>query len=1124
MSDDIATYSFLPWLRQGIGTRTAAPAAGAKRGVVTVRLQVTGEGLTNPADATVEKTISIHGPGDIIGIDSRTIVKTEPRNWVTNFEPNYLPHIEFYDEDFPWRYTPNAPAGTRLIPWLTLLVLAEGEFAEGKDRRHKPLGYIDLAESVDPASVFPPQDDLWAWAHVHVNRDILGGEAPVSSDEAAFIERFKGVLRENPDLAYSRLLSPRKLDANTGYHAFLVPTFESGRLAGLGFDPDGASGFDANTIAWSAYSGREAGTYFPYYHRWYFRTASLGDFEYLVRLLKPRIADSRVGHRDIDVQAPGWNVDGITEPQLGGVLRLGGALRVPAACLGAEERDEHRLYDNWHLPYPREFQKKLARFINLAEDYKSKTTLDAHAATGIPVDDENPDDPDPLVTPPLYGRWHSLTPRVLYESDGTYVENNVNWVHELNLDPRWRSAANFGTSVIQKHQEEYMDAAWDQAGDVLEANRRLRWSGFAAAVSKSWYRKDFLPGADVSPEYLLTLTAPVQSRVISAGKTVAFNVKGSRVPHALLSPPVRRVLRPRGRFVKRLPFDGERRPDNLVERVNAGRVDPAPPRPAGDDLLTHEDVVSAVQPEELADWLWTLLRRCPRLPVLLLVLALLIAAVLLLLGPAGYAAAAAIAAGGIALFRRLRRLGNQVRAATRVLPANQVPSAIDALPASPDFHITEPGDAGVPAPGAPGSRDSEEAARLKQALKTSFDFVARSRAAGQVPERRPLDIAAVVNDVVVNIDPAVTIPRHTFGQVTIPARILDALDTEKFTEVMAYPEIDVPMYKPLIEASVDNFVPNLDLIEPNSITLLETNQRFIEAYMVGLNHEMARELLWREYFTDQRGSYFRQFWDVSSYRNSEGADAEALREKLRDIPPLHRWSRRSRLGDHDHREQGADKEEEVVLVIRGELLKKYPTAVVYAHRARWATNADGKRVLAEPRDFDDSEPDSVVIKTPLYEAKAEPDIYFFGFDLTVPEAKGGSGEHEADRAGWFFVIKERPGEPRFGLDVPGETADFEVTRLASWADLAWSHVVPDVAPGKFIEIGGSRSITVSDPGTVEAGNEARQQQKEDSSLRWGSSMNAAELAYILYQVPVLVAVHAAEMLPDKCDADGGMTL
>ena len=71
---------------------------------------------------------------------------------------------------------------------------------------------------------------------------------------------------------------------------------------------------------------------------------------------------------------------------------------------------------------------------------------------------------------------------------------------------------------------------------------------------------------------------------------------------------------------------------------------------------------------------------------------------------------------------------------------------------------------------------------------------------------------------------------------------------------MAYPVIDMPMYEPLKNLSSELFLPNINLIEPNSITLLETNQRFIESYMVGLNHEFARELLWREYPTDQRGS------------------------------------------------------------------------------------------------------------------------------------------------------------------------------------------------------------------------------------------------------------------------------
>ncbi len=40
-------------------------------------------------------------------------------------------------------------------------------------------------------------------------------------------------------------------------------------------------------------------------------------------------------------------------------------------------------------------------------------------------------------------------------------------------------------------------------------------------------------------------------------------------------------------------------------------------------------------------------------------------------------------------------------------------------------------------------------------------------------------------------------------------------------------------------------------------------QDFSESNMVGLNHEMARELLWSEFPTDQRSTSFRQFWDTS---------------------------------------------------------------------------------------------------------------------------------------------------------------------------------------------------------------------------------------------------------------------
>ena len=97
--------------------------------------------------------------------------------------------------------------------------------------------------------------------------------------------------------------------------------------------------------------------------------------------------------------------------------------------------------------------------------------------------------------------------------------------------------------------------------------------------------------------------------------------------------------------------------------------------------------------------------------------------------------------------------------------------------------------------------------------------------------------------------------------------------------------------------------------------------------MVGLNHEFARELLWREYPTDQRGSCFRQFWDVSSFFAGADAGDDACASACATSRRCTSGRATSKLGDHDARERPGDDEEEVVLVIRGELLKRYPNAV-----------------------------------------------------------------------------------------------------------------------------------------------------------------------------------------------------
>jgi hypothetical protein len=1113
MSQPIATYSFLPWLRSGLANQiTSADLDNTVklRAEVQVALEVSGTGLDAGTVAqTVTRDVALFGPGDIVGIEERARIRVEPRHWITNFEPNYFPFVEFYDEDFPWRYTPAAPdlARGRLRPWIALVVLAEGEFEEGKGGGNAPLPHVEVAD----LGLFPPAEQLWAWTHVHVNRSLAGSSGEfVSTDMGAVIPRLQAVLDENPDLAYARLLCPRKLAPSTAYHAFLVPTFESGRLAGLGLDPGGSP--YATFSAWDpAYptGTRSAPNSFPYYHRWQFRTATTGDFESLVRLLKPQPVDKRVGTRALDVQVPGSNVRGLDDPSLHGFLQLGGALRVPRADFTPDELAEIDRYEHWDTPYPRPIQEDLTHLVNLADDYAQGPAADANAATGM---DGVGDDPDPLVTPPLYGTWHALTKRLLADRAGAPLPDQQNWVHQLNLDPRHRVAAGFGTRVVQRGQEQYMDAAWEQVGQVLEANRRIRLGQLARQVSRVWFDAHLTPAHASSPERALTLMAPLSRRVMASPNTVHHVLSGSRVQPALMSGAMRRVVRPRGRLVRTLPFTAAQPASALLTRVNAGEVSPAPPKVAPPGTGNLDQVAGEAAPSGVPEWLLDLLRRFPWLRHTLLVIAVILVLLLILLGAGAFGLVLAIAlvvAGAFAA-RALGRWAQQAAVAAALGEAGQTPASVDALPGSTDFNVTEPSAGFTP---TLGGADGPEAMRFKEALRGGYALLQRSSEAGAPPVRTAIDLPGISQTMLARIDPQLTIPRRVMASIFLPPRIRAELG-EAFVEAMAYPVIDAPMYKPLIELSAELFLPNLNFIAPNSITLLETNQAFIEAYMVGLNHEFARELLWREYPTDRRGSSFRQFWDVSVFFDPSNADDEALKERLRDIPPLHLWAQTSKLGDHDARERPGDSGGEVVLVMRGELLKRYPTAVIYAHRAVWQLKPDGsidptrERLLVELTDAEEQNPPRTKVRTPLYEAKVDPDIYFFGFDLTVDAARGGTGEHPTDDPGWFFVIKERPGDPRFRLDVNA------APRLEVWNDLSWEDVLPG-PPGGFVQITDATApLAVAMPTGPEAA-EKIVQYGDDRNITWSKDMSSADLAYILFKAPVLVAVHASEMLAPR---------
>src|SRR5262245_49798421 len=196
MAIEVAKYQFQSWVRKGIATQISEPDSlgnpaavlpPGERASVAIGVSINSV----PQDP---KPFALIGPGDIIGIHRDMIVRTEPRHRIVNFEPNYLAFIEFYDEDFPWRYSPAKPDGEKLRPWLVLLVLKEDEFI--RDDARLPLPMV----SVKRREALPRADETWLLAHAHLETAIPESEL---SDLERYLRSLQAAITTDPDRIYS---------------------------------------------------------------------------------------------------------------------------------------------------------------------------------------------------------------------------------------------------------------------------------------------------------------------------------------------------------------------------------------------------------------------------------------------------------------------------------------------------------------------------------------------------------------------------------------------------------------------------------------------------------------------------------------------------------------------------------------------------------------------------------------------------------------------------------------------------------------------------------------------------------------------------------------------------------
>jgi hypothetical protein len=617
---------------------------------------------------------------------------------------------------------------------------------------------------------------------------------------------------------------------------------------------------------------------------------------------------------------------------------------------------------------------------------------------------QNNSDEDPIVAPPIYGCWQAARHTVNLPPP---PPTPVAWLDELNLDPLQRAVAALGTQVVQTQQEELMASAWEQLGEIDRINQLRRQAQLARAVNNVYYTRHF---SRFSDETLLKVFGVAQSRVV-VETTDSHNV----TTRALLA-------------------------QTISQSVVPDRVISAPMR----RLTSPRSRVSAR------------FQAVSAAPISLV--ATLNTATPMLAFRANDAALISINL----VATRAQGLATQLNDTIRF---ERTLVALNSAPPLANFSLVPEGQVRTLLDFTRGANNSTAAAVFRQAAKDHQGYMARALAPPPADHAPTIQMSDTRTALLQSIVPALTIKRRMEFSVHLA---LDANKTDDPLEpVMDSPVFPQPMYEALRDLSQDYLLPGLEHVPANTVALLGTNPRFVESFMVGLNAEMSHEMLWRNYPTDQRSTYFRQFWDTSVGKDEP------------DLEPISTWGNRA-LGQNTPSTGG-----KLVLLIRGELLKRYPNSVIYAVAAE---PKNGRLTLSKQSKDE---------RHPLFRGTLTPDVTFLGFDLTEAEARG---EPPHDPDGWFFVIQQQPTEPCFGMDVADFTkAPPELN--TTWNELSWRHMAPteeELKALSHVALDSIKSVVPNiDTRTID-------------KATWGK--NSSHLAYITLQRPMRIAIHAREMI------------
>ena len=536
-----ADLVLVPWVRRGGAAALAQPdTLGADQpGIATATASLT----VNDA-APIPMGVRLMGPGHVTGLQVGQVIRTDPTPGSRAFEPNYCALVEFDEPSLPWLFTPAAAtAEQRLRPWLCLVVVRTQPGVQLSPPRRGSLPILTIGAPADPNTELPDLASSWAWAHAQLTGQLPARGATGETDAA--VAEMTRLLHDRPEAALSRLVCGRVLAPATDYLACVVPTFELGRLAGLGLEVTA----DEEATLRPAWTLGDALTSveLPVYHSWDFATGPNGDFQSLALLLRARPLPVGVGTRPVDVSASGVGVP-LPVPTL---LPLGGALRPvpPPPPKLPDGTDSTEPPEEPSPPWPTE---------TLHDAFRAKLAEVLNAPDTMPGDEA-------LLAPPRYG----ATPSGLGALD---PERHDRWYEQLNLEGPARATAQFGARLVQEQQEALVAAAWDQAAQVRDVNTVLRHAQFGMAMGTSLHQRHL---ARMTPDAGLQALAPAWAQLFLTNAAnqpdtgLVAMVEAAHVPVAAFGATMRRVARPRGAIDAVVSQTRRRAPAGLAASATA---------------------------------------------------------------------------------------------------------------------------------------------------------------------------------------------------------------------------------------------------------------------------------------------------------------------------------------------------------------------------------------------------------------------------------------------------------------------------------------------------------------------------------------------------------------------------